>query len=41
MEKICENLGIIIAFVTGAVISKNWQRIKKVLPFTGKNESSA
>lgn len=41
MEKIGENLGIIIALVAGAVISKNWQRIKNILPFTGKKESSA
>lgn len=41
MERICDNLGIIIAFVAGVVISKNWQRIKKILPFTGKKAVSA
>lgn len=34
MERIAGNLGIIIAFFCGALVAKNWQRIKNVLPFT-------
>ena len=40
MERIAENVGIIIAFFCGAFISKNWQRLKNVLPFTGEKATS-